>query len=129
MNNATVIPNQFDQDILDTIEHCTMKISKKLKETFDPDKAESKSLFRLFCSAVNARARIVGKMNKAVQQTNQSINNLAKNLKTALNSQSTTQDALLDQNAPSNQSNFALITEKKKKKSRAGGFWRNKKLA
>ena len=129
MNNATVIPNQFDQDILDTIEHCTMKISKKLKETFDPNKAESKSLFRLFCSAVNARARIVGKMNKAVQQTNQSINNLAKNLKTALNSQSTTQDALLDQNAPSNQSNFALITEKKKKKSRAGGFWRNKKLA
>ncbi len=136
MNNATVIPTQFDQEILDTIEHCTMKISRKLKEVFDPDKAESKSLFRLFCSAVNTRARMLQKMTNAIQKANQAMTNIKKTGTTTLNSQSTTtqnalqdQDATLDQDAPLDQSNYALITEKKKKKSRAGGFWRNKKLA
>jgi hypothetical protein len=123
MNTATVMPTRFDEDIIDTLEHCITKMSKKLKEIFNPDKAESKSLFRLFCSAVNVRSRMLQKMANAIQKAHQAMNNSQKNETKAISDQANIQ------NTASEESNDALMTPKKKKQSRVGTFWRNKKLA
>ncbi len=123
MNTAIAMPTQLDDDIIDTLEHCITKMSKKLKEVFNPDKAESKSLFRLFCSAVNTRSRMLQKMANAIQKAHQAMNNSKKSETKAINDQSNIQ------NATPEQSNFALMTQNKKKEGRVGAFWRNKKLA
>jgi hypothetical protein len=59
MNTANVasIAATFDNQILSTLNTCLIKISDKLKNSFDPDDAKSVSLFRQFCSAINAHIK------------------------------------------------------------------------
>jgi hypothetical protein len=109
MDMAAAIPNKFDETILETLELCITKMSKKLRETFDPDKAESQSLFRVFCSAINTRSKVVRMNAKSVGKEYQELEIITK------------AKAIVDKK-------LASIPQKSKKR---GGipFWRNRKLS
>jgi hypothetical protein len=47
--------NSFETQIFETLNRCIDKISKKLDASFNPEDPKSLSLFRQFCSALNAR--------------------------------------------------------------------------
>ncbi len=119
---ATVLPNEFDKTILDTLEHCIIKMSEKLKKIFDPDKPESQSLFRVFCSAINTRSRIVHKIVKSIDKAKIEVQIMEK-AKTLVNDQLSRLE-----NTPAGTANACSIPQKTKK---GGGtsFWRNRKLA
>ncbi len=123
---ATVIPNEFDQTMLDTLENCIMKISAHLRKKFDPNETESKSLFRLFCSSINTRSRMINKIVSASVQAHKQIKNDQKAVTTTQNDLSNLK------NIPSGNANASCIadeTVKRQKRGSLGAFWRNKKLA
>jgi hypothetical protein len=120
---ANVITTEFDQTTLETLENCITKISDHLRKKFNPDEAESKSLFRLFCSSINTRSRIMNKILNSIEKTNESM----KKNENAINTTKSKQSIV--ENIPSNNQNSSYLTEKKKKRGIVGRFWRNKKLA
>jgi len=119
---ATVMPSEFDQEILGTLEHCIIKMSDKLKKTFEPDKPESQSLFRVFCSAINTRSRMVHKIVKSINKANLDVQIMEK-AKSLVNDQLSRIE-----HTPAGTANASSIPQKTKK---GGGisFWRNRKMA
>ncbi len=121
MAMATVIQSEFDQKIIDTLECCIIKMSDKLREIFDPEQPESKSLFRLFCFAINTRTKIVKKNLRDLDQANLE-------LAVMENAKSLVDQGLsrLQKNTSGGKNSIGMP----KKKNKGGiSFWRNKKLA
>jgi hypothetical protein len=54
---TTVDAAQLEDNVLSTLNACINKISDKLNDSFNPDDPKSISLFRQFCSAINARLK------------------------------------------------------------------------
>ncbi len=121
MATATTIPNEFDETILETLEQCITKMSKKLRETFDPDKGESQSLFRVFCSAINTRSKILKINSKSVSKEYQELDILTK-------AKALVDNKLLGmKNNPPGTKNAPI--PQKKRKGGGASFWRNNKLS
>ncbi len=114
MATTTAIPTEVDDAIIETFDNCIMKMSDALRKKFNPDEKESRSLFRLFCSAVNTRSKIMNKILCAIDNAHQYL------------SQS---EQTIVKNVPTDNEHSSCITENQKKHRRGGAFWRNKKLA
>ena len=87
MNTANVTPNAapFDNQILSTLNTCLIKISDKLNNSFNPDDAKSVSLFRQFCSAINAHI----KWTKIIQKSQSNSGEPSKKVSKRINHKNT----------------------------------------
>ncbi len=110
---------KFDEQIMDTLYHCIMKISEHLKNAYDPDSPESNALFRLYCSAVRTNIQMTNKYLKdqskenLSQNQNQNSRNMPNNNQTSF------------KNIPNQKANASCPTQNNNKTS----FWRKKKTA
>ncbi len=108
--------SKFDENIMDAMYHCIMKISENLKKRYDPDSPESNALFRLFCSASRTMIQMTNKYLKAQDKINQNTQNPLNNKQSNLN------------NIPVDNSNSSL-KQQDNDKNHGGSFWRKKKTA
>jgi hypothetical protein len=123
MTDVTFIPNELDESIINTLNHCITKMSDCLKKKFNPEEKESRSLFRLFCTAINIRAKKMADILRFINKSNQK---LKKSDKTGA-SQDNIQK-IIDNN-PANNSNPSCKNPKRGIIPGAALFWRKKKLA
>ncbi len=112
---------KFDENIMDTMSYCIMKISENLKKRYDPDSPESNSLFRLFCSASRTMMQMTNKYLRAKKIEIQNTQN--QNTKNIVNSNQSNFN-----NIPVDNSNSSL-KQQKNDNNHVASFWKKKKTA
>jgi hypothetical protein len=117
---STIASKSFENQILETFNDCIEKISKKLQNNFDPNESKSLSLFRQFCTALNARFNWL----KQLKKDNNSAANIMKNAKSITSKLSeTTRVSKHSENKQSNRLSRMNKSQKNKNTKNSDNRW------